>query len=272
MESHLGRINPEVFQAIWRKAREEQPEITRRAIYERINNVRKEYSKTISPRTAANVLASRMDIDVYKIVKDKNELNELRDLPSRVLLRDVLKQTLPQVLSKKRKPVSRKPPRKIFIVHGRDNKALEELRKMLCRFGLKPIILREQPSGSNTIIEQLEKCAKDVEFALILLTPDDILFPASKKGSGYIPDSDKPIFRTRQNVVLEFGYFISKIGRKNVRCLWKGITELPFDVPSDMHGIVYLQFRDTVREIKHDIAKQLTKWGFTLKTSKRKGR
>jgi predicted nucleotide-binding protein len=267
---NLARINPQIFEAIWSKAKETQPRITRRAIYDRIQAVRKEYGNAISPRMAANVLASRMGIDVYRIVKDKDELNEIRtelirirDFPSRILLRDVLKKTV-RVVSRK------KPSKKIFIVHGRDNKPVKELKKMLEGFGLKPIVLREQPSGSMTIIEQLEKHSKNVDFAFVLLTPDDALVPATKVEDSYVHDPKSLIFRVRQNVILEFGYFISKIGRKNVRCLYKGDTELPFDIPSDMHGIIYLPFKTSLREIKDDITKQLKAVGYDLQMQKRK--
>lgn len=270
MERSLERINPDIFQAIWEKAKEEQPRITKQTIYNRIKVVRKEYDNLIPQRTAANLLASRMDIDVYKIIKDQKELDELKDL-SRTLVRGVLKQTAKQVVPKKAKVVSKKKrSKKIFIVHGRDDKPVTELKKLLKRFGLVPIILKEQASGSMTIIEQLEKYAKNVEFAFVLLTPDDALIPTKKVGENYVQSSESPIFRARQNVILEFGYFISKIGRKNVRCLYKGVTELPFDMPSDMHGILYLPFRESVRDVKEDILKQLKAVGYELQVRRKK--
>lgn len=268
MERSLPRIDRKIFDAIWSKAKEEQPRITRQAIYDRIKAVRKEYDNLISPRTAANLLASRMEIDVYKIIKDPRELDELRDL-SRTLVRGFLKKTVRGVVSKRPKAVSKKKSKKIFIVHGRDEKPVGELKRLLVRFGLKPIILREQPSGSMTIIEQLEKYSKNVDFAFVLLTPDDALIPATKIGDSYVKSSNNPIFRTRQNVILEFGYFISKIGRTNVRCLCKGVTELPFEIPSDMHGIVYLPFKDSIKDVKEDIAKQLKAVGYDLRIQKR---
>jgi predicted nucleotide-binding protein len=52
--------------------------------------------------------------------------------------------------------------------------------------------------------------------------------------------------------------------------LYKGATELPFDMPSDMHGIVYLPFRDSVREAKEDISKQLKAVGYDLQGRRKK--
>lgn len=270
MERSLERINPDIFEAIWNKAKEKQPRTTKQTIYNRIKVVRKEYDNLISQRTAANLLASRMDIDVYRIIKDRKELDELQDL-SRILVRGVLRQTAEQVVPKKAKVISKKKRgKKIFIVHGRDDKPVKDLKKLLKRFGLKPIVLREQASGSMTIIEQLEKYSKNVEFAFVLLTPDDALFPTKKVDDNYVPSSEDPILRARQNVILEFGYFISKIGRKNVRCLYKGTTELPFDMPTDMHGIVYLPFKDSIREVREDISKQLKAVGYDLQVRGKK--
>jgi hypothetical protein len=76
----LARVHKEILRAILSKAKEENAKITERAIYYRIERVRREFGKAISRRTAANLLASRMGIDVYRILKDLGELTELRDL------------------------------------------------------------------------------------------------------------------------------------------------------------------------------------------------
>lgn len=281
MEKNLSRIDPIVFDAIWKKAKEEHPKITERAVYNRIQTVRKEYRNTISPRMAAYVLASTMEINVYKIIKDKNELNELRDLLSRTLLRNVLKETVPQVLSKKRKAPKGKPSRRIFIVHGRDLKPVKELKTMLEQFGLKPIVLHEQPSGSITVFEKLWKYS-NVGYVFVILTPDDVgycqseveyLFSTKKKKHPVLSDIRpfiKDVFfgaamdnlhefftllkeRARQNVVLEFGYFVGFLGQKKVFCLYKG----DIDLPSDMRGILHAQFKKSVKEAKSDILREL---------------
>jgi len=52
--------------------------------------------------------------------------------------------------------------------------------------------------------------------------------------------------RARQNVVLEFGYFVGFLGQKKVFCLYKG----NIDLPSDMRGILHAQFKKSVKEQK----------------------
>ena len=59
--------------------------------------------------------------------------------------------------------------------------------------------------------------------------------------------------RARQNVVLELGYFFSKLGRERVCAIYVDGVE----IPSDLHGILYVRFDDAgawrwtlVQEIK----------------------
>lgn len=168
----------------------------------------------------------------------------------------------------------REPSRNIFIVHGRDTKPVEELKAMLKEFGLNPIVLQEQPSGSMTIVEKLEKYSNDIGFAFVLLTPDDALVPTTPcvqfdKKNGtirplYIYDR-KPIFRARQNVILEFGFFIAKLKRDRVCCLYRENTELPYDIPSDMHGIVYIPFKESIGKCRNKIIEELKAAGYEIK-------
>ena len=69
----------------------------------------------------------------------------------------------------------------------------------------------------------------DVAFAVILLTGDDV-------GSA----AEAPSLRKspRQNVILELGYFIGRLGRTRVCALYKGDMELP----SDYQGVLYIEF------------------------------
>ncbi len=134
--------------------------------------------------------------------------------------------------------------KKVFIVHGRDDLAKEQVARFLGKIELKPIILHEQSSGGRTIIEKLEHYT-DVDFAVVLLTPDDIGALANDK------ENLKP--RARQNVILELGYMIAKLDRKNVCALLKDSVEKPTDydavvyVPMDVNGAWE---KTLVRELK----------------------
>lgn len=62
---------------------------------------------------------------------------------------------------------------KVFVVYGHDKISRDQLEAMLRRWHLDPLILEQLPSEGQTIIEKLEKYIHDVDFAVILATPDD---------------------------------------------------------------------------------------------------
>jgi predicted nucleotide-binding protein len=141
-----------------------------------------------------------------------------------------------------------KPPEspadvKIFIVHGRDEGLKSQVARFLEKMGLKPIILHEQPNKGRTIIEKFLDHS-DVHFAVVLLTGDDI---GGLKNCP--PDDLSP--RARQNVILELGFFLGKLGRGKVCAIYEPGVE----IPSDYHGVLFISTREDwvfalVKEIK----------------------
>lgn len=114
---------------------------------------------------------------------------------------------------------------KVFIVHGHDGEARETVARYLHTLGFEPVILHEQANQGRTVIEKIE-ANRDVGFAVVLLTPDDV-------GRSSKEEELKP--RARQNVLLELGYFIAKLGRDKVCALRRGDV----DIPSDFAGVVW---------------------------------
>ena len=148
---------------------------------------------------------------------------------------------------------SAKVVRKIFVVHGHDNEMKQTVARFLERLDFEAIILHEQASGGNTIIEKFERNS-DVSYAVVLLSPDDVGAPKDKK------DELQP--RARQNVVLELGYFIGRLGRSHVCPLMRG----PLEIPSDVHGVVYVPFKG--EEWKFHLVKELKHLGFDIDANK----
>ena len=142
---------------------------------------------------------------------------------------------------------------KIFIVHGRDDLAKIETARFIEKLGFEAIILHEQASSGNTIIEKIEEHT-NVGFAIVLYTPCDV-------GSLAGESSQKP--RARQNVVFEHGYLIGKLGRQNVCALVKGDIELP----NDISGVVYITL-DSHNAWHMAIAKELKKAGYPVDMNK----
>ncbi|MBD8483348.1 TIR domain-containing protein [Pseudomonas coleopterorum] len=114
--------------------------------------------------------------------------------------------------------------RRIFLVHGHDEGARETVARFLMQLGFDPIILHEQANRGGTVIEKIEAHGQ-VDFAVVLLTPDD---EGCTKGATAEP-------RARQNVLLELGYFLGRLGRNRVCALKRGTLE----IPSDFAGVVW---------------------------------
>jgi len=150
-------------------------------------------------------------------------------------------------------PVARNK-RKVFIVHGRDNEAKQEVARFLSGIGLEPIILHEQASAGMTIIEKIERYANDADFALVLYTPCDL-------GRGVHETKVAARNRARQNVVFEHGYLMAKLGRQNVCALVKGEIE----TPNDISGVVYVSL-DGFGGWKIEVTKELQACGYEVKS------
>jgi len=140
--------------------------------------------------------------------------------------------------------------RKIFVVHGHDEGARETVARFLEKLEFEVIILHEQVNRGRTVMEKIEAHG-DVGFAVVLLTPDD----EGRK----VNETFK--FRARQNVMLELGYFIGRLGRSNVCALTRGDLELP----SDFAGIVYQPMEDGWRAA---VARELADAGFEINWEK----
>jgi predicted nucleotide-binding protein len=141
---------------------------------------------------------------------------------------------------------------KIFIVHGHDEGARQTVARFIERIGFEAIIPSEQANQGRTVIEKIEAHG-DVGFAVVLLTPDDV--------GGKNPDVLRP--RARQNVLLELGYFIGLLGRKQVCTLAKGDLE----IPTDFAGVVW-QSLDDGGAWKTALARELKAAGYPIDWNK----
>lgn len=139
----------------------------------------------------------------------------------------------------------------VFLVHGHDEAAVQAVARFVERLGIIPVILHEQINRGMTVIEKFEEFANRAGFAIVIMTPDDQAHAASAPR--------KKMFRPRQNVVLELGYFAAKLGRNRTFVLKKGDLELP----SDLLGLVY-EPMDTADGWKLRLARELRNAGFSV--------
>ncbi|QKY70285.1 TIR domain-containing protein [Lentibacillus sp. CBA3610] len=144
----------------------------------------------------------------------------------------------------------------VFIVHGHDEAMKQTIARTVSQLKLNPIILSEQNDDGKTVIEKFESHASDSKFAIILLSPDDFGYKRSNS-----PETGA--FRARQNVILELGYFIGKLGRKNVIAIVKDDPSSQLEVPSDLAGLIYTQF-DNTDGWKLKLVKRLKSCGYNV--------
>ncbi len=155
-------------------------------------------------------------------------------------------------------PVENLTDKKIFIVHGHDDDATEQLELIIRRLGLEPFIIQSTDASSQTLIEALEKnIDKETALGIVLLTPDDFGYPKSKQE----PDKQP---RARQNVILEMGMVMGRLGRERTFILKKGALE----IPSDINGIQYHEFNEHVQEVTKRLVQRLGQLGFKIDQSK----
>lgn len=141
---------------------------------------------------------------------------------------------------------------KIFVVHGHDGEMKHDIARTLEKLGLESIILHERQNWGRTIIEKFENFS-DVNFAVVLLSPDDV--GCSKSD---FPDGAKP--RARQNVIFELGYFIGKLGRNRVAALYRGDD---IEIPSDYDGVAYIPY-DSFDGWKLKLVRELKECGYDI--------
>ncbi|CAK3288824.1 DNA-binding protein [Vibrio crassostreae] len=137
----------------------------------------------------------------------------------------------------------------VFIVHGHDEHAKNDVKSYVESKGLEPIILHLQASGGRTIIEKIDHYS-NVGFGIVLYTECDL---------GGKRDTLNFKWRARQNVVFEHGYLIAKLDRHRVAALVKGSVE----TPNDISGVVYVAL-DAAGSWKDELDTELRNAGYDI--------
>lgn len=133
-------------------------------------------------------------------------------------------------------------PNRVFVVHGRNEAARSSVVAHLRDLGLEPIVLHDQPNMGRHLLTKFIQEAELVTFAVVVMTDDDI--------GGVSASELSP--RARQNVILELGYFIARLGQDRVCAL---ITP-GLETPSDFDGIVYIRM-DTGDRWRQELTREL---------------
>lgn len=151
-----------------------------------------------------------------------------------------------------RKELSPAAKQGIFIVHGHDMAAVNQVNLLIRQTSdLQVTILSDQANRGQTVIEKLELHLGDQSsFAIVIMTGDD-------RGRAQRESEEKP--RARQNVIFELGYALAALGRNNVAALYEPGVEMP----SDFSGVAYIAL-DEGGIWKQSLLKELRGAGLTV--------
>ena len=193
--------------------------------------------------------------DLYKNIDQKiHRIDSIIERLELIPLTKAATAGAPQESESARSPEKTK---KVFVVHGHDEIAKANLEVFLHEIGLEPVVLHRQADEGLTIIEKFEKHS-DVGYAFILLTPDEISYVKADESKD--DNKRQEEYRARPNVIFEFGYFVGKLGRSRVCCLYTGGVSLP----SDVSGMIYKKFTNSIEEVAYSIIKDLKASGYAL--------
>jgi hypothetical protein len=126
---------------------------------------------------------------------------------------------------------SANPLPRVFIGSSSEGLAIAEHIQLGLSDETEATVWRQGVFGlSETNLESLEQAAQDFDFAVLVLTPDDV---TRKRGRRNITPRD--------NVLFELGLFIGSLGRKRTFIVHPGDEAL--DLPSDLTGITAATYR-----------------------------
>lgn len=155
-------------------------------------------------------------------------------------------------------------PKSAFVVHGHDDELLREVVGFIEGLKIKAIVMKDVGGAAKSLIDKFFEIGGAARFAIVLLSADD-------KGASRIQYEEPDVgeralkYRSRQNVILELGYFYGLLGWENVFVLEKAPPRKypDFERPSDLNGVVFDRF-DVAGKWKTTIAQRLTDHGFRL--------
>jgi predicted nucleotide-binding protein len=137
----------------------------------------------------------------------------------------------------------------VYIMHGSDITPALELKSMIEQYGENAGLIREDSSGAKTLIEMLEAAGQKTCFVIVVLTPDDDVTDSS--GKSYK--------QPRPNALLELGFYLGLLGRNRVIIVCKeGLRD---NIPSDIGGIRFAEYRKEVTEVGHKLQIELKEIG-----------
>ncbi|MFX1284974.1 MAG: TIR domain-containing protein [Promethearchaeota archaeon] len=137
---------------------------------------------------------------------------------------------------------------KIFIIHGKKRKPLEQLKNILDEFKVPYSVAVDEPHIGRPISEKIADLMHKCTSAIVIFTADE----------KYIDENDNEIFRPSDNAVFELGAAGVLYGKKIVILKETGVS-----LASDFSDLGYISFdKDMLKAKAMDLIKELIGFGF----------
>ena len=144
-------------------------------------------------------------------------------------------------------------PRRIVVVSGTDEIMKQTITGALRKLGLAALIMSEEPGQGKKIVDRFADYT-DVDFALVLLSPDIYVYPKGEEAT-------KRERIPKQDVTLMFGFLLGKLGKDKVLAFYR---ESPnFAIPIDFEGVKFTALDDR-DSWKLTLIRELTNCGYTV--------
>jgi predicted nucleotide-binding protein len=149
---------------------------------------------------------------------------------------------------------------KVFVVCGEDKQAQDQLEQVLGELNLGPNVLASNNEKGLFIAEALEaqKTRKeDKVFGIVLLTAD---FHGTRKVNDL--DKAKPMYGP--GLMLETGLLLSTLKTDQLVI----VSREGMVLPTKIRGINYLNYKNSIAEVKSGLIQQMTKAGLSPSVKK----
>lgn len=263
----MERINSELLNRL-----KEKLGIGQSRVYKLIEDKVRE---TNLPRNlAAIALASERGLNISRYATEQ-DLATIRQaaisaVPPSVVtpedIQSILQQQTKQKRRKRREVVPARRGTKVFVIHGRDDKARKSLFDLLRALALKPLewnqIIKRTGQGSPYVGDILETAFREAAAVVVLFTPDDLAKLKKKYWKSKDPSYEKRLIgQARPNVLFEAGMAFGKNPNSTILVQLGEIR--PFSDVSGRH-VVHLSNDPTSRQ---EFATKLANGGCNVDTT-----
>lgn len=119
------------------------------------------------------------------------------------------------------------PKNAIFIGHGKDRAAVDQLKELLSQMGLKSVVAQDEPHAGRPISQKVADCMRECGAGIFVVSGDD-----------NATDTDgNTTKRARQNVIYELGAASFLYGQRIVIFKEAGV-----EFPSDFSDLGYIEY------------------------------